>query len=636
MSKQKDEKDVSQVQLVGSVDDQGHVVSAEEDLSKNEKESSILSSILDSLNSFSSLEKSQKEKGQKESFVNLAFDLDITGQNQGEVSGVGVYRAKANLLPNEVIKKITGPGGDDLVCQIITARTNHMSLIARPRENRFDVGYDLVPKDKSRLPKDPAAMEELMKRVEKVKEFIWTCGSKIEGEHEQVSFSQYAKMSIRDGLRFGSYATSLINDDQGKMVAFRAADAGTIYRTVEYKKLGKNENIRSQALAQLKKLHQLIGKEFDESKYKGDLYPYAQVINGRPVQVFTENEMVVHNLYPVTDVEFAGYPLTPIDQAIHAITTHINITMHNKLYFQHGRAARGMLIIKARSQNQRELAMIKQQFQQTINSVKNSHRMPVFSVGPEDNITWTPIDNSGRDMEFSFLSDNNARVILGAFQMSPDELPGYGHLSRGSNSQALSESNNEFKLTAARDVGLRPLISNFQDFFNRNILPRIDEEVADLFSLAFMGLDKEDPNKESARLSQDLNLWMSINEVFDTVEKPRIPKEVGGDIILNPQFWAQVEKYLTFGEILENFFGKKGASKDPRFDFYQNPFYLQIKQLEQMEVQSRLQMMLSSMQPQQMLGSEGSPVQKSESEFVFSPEAEIELNQLKERLRGKK
>jgi hypothetical protein len=54
--------------------------------------------------------------------------------------------------------------------------------------------------------------------------------------------------------------------------------------------------------------------------------------------------------------------------------------------------------------------------------------MPIFGIGAQDEVTWQQIDTSSRDMEFQYLSDNNARVILSAFQMSPEELPGYAHL----------------------------------------------------------------------------------------------------------------------------------------------------------------------------------------------------------------
>jgi hypothetical protein len=131
---------------------------------------------------------------------------------------------------------------------------------------------------------------------------------------------------------------------------------------------------------------------------------------------------------------------------------------------------------------------IRQQFNASINNVNNAWRMPVFGVGADDEITWQPIDSGGRDMEFQYLSRHERRVILSAFQMSPEELPGWSYLSRGTNNQALSESNNEYQLEAARDVGIRPLlIKQFEDFLNQRILPLIDESLAKLCALKLVG-----------------------------------------------------------------------------------------------------------------------------------------------------
>ena len=46
------------------------------------------------------------------------------------------------------------------------------------------------------------------------------------------------------------------------------------------------------------------------------------------------------------------------------------------------------------------------------------------------------------------------REILTAFMMSPEELPGWAYLSRGTNNQSLSESNNEYLLEAHRDEAI--------------------------------------------------------------------------------------------------------------------------------------------------------------------------------------
>src|SRR5690606_11242789 len=107
---------------------------------------------------------------------------------------------------------------------------------------------------------------------------------------------------------------------------------------------------------------------------------------------------------------------------------------------------------------------MKQQFNASINNVTNSFRTPIFGVAKEDTINWVSTQPQRKDGEFQFLFDQTTRNILSSFNMSPDELPGFTHLSRGTNQQSLSESNNEYKLIAARDTGIRPLLLHFEAF----------------------------------------------------------------------------------------------------------------------------------------------------------------------------
>jgi hypothetical protein len=286
--------------------------------------------------------------------------------------------------------------------------------------------------------------------------------------------------------------------------------------------------------------------------------------------------MRVRNFYKVPDVELDGYPVTPIDTVISAITTHINITTHNKLYFQSGRASRGMLVIKSDDVNPSVVHNIKQQFNASINNVNNSWRMPVFGCGSDEEINWQAIDSGGgRDMEFQYLTDMNAREILSAFMMSPDELPGWSYLSRGTNNQALSESNNEYKLEAARDLGIRPLISTFEDFINAHLLPLIDPDLAVKAKVRLVGLDSDNPEKEAVRTTQDMQIWMAMDDVMERVEKKPIGKAFGGTIPLNPAFQAILDKYFTVGQILERFCDVKGAASDPQYAWRNNPLWLQ-------------------------------------------------------------
>jgi hypothetical protein len=167
-----------------------------------------------------------------------------------------------------------------------------------------------------------------------------------------------------------------------------------------------------------------------------------------------------------------------------------------------------------------------------------------------------------------------------------------------------SESNQEYLLTAHRDVGIRPLISNFQDFLNAHILPLLDAEVAAKCELRLLGLDAQTAEKESIRIQQDAPLHMTMNDVLTAVEKDNYPKETGADFPFNQQFQAIMDKYLTVGQILEVFFGVKGASQDPKFAYIRDAFWFQFQQLQQ---QAQQMQMAQQQQAQQQQGGGGGP-----------------------------
>jgi hypothetical protein len=544
----------------------------------------------------------------------IAFEVDpYLVQGAGSMGGGfgSAYIQKTKLTPDWVIKALTGPGGDELLNQILQARSNVIASFGRPKSDRFSVGFEFIPINKSNeFEKDAKQASAVKDLIEKAKEVMWNCGHPGLEEDQATNLSQFFKMIVRDGLRFGRcaiemiYARDPLAKGGEKLHSFRPVDSGTIYRIKP-----RAETEQSVRTAAIKLLEELKNEKIDASKYEKDEYKWLQVIENKPTQAFTDKELVVYNFYPVTNVEYSGYPLTPIDQAISAIMTHINITLHNKLYFQNGRATKGILVFNSDNMDETSAQKIRLQFNQTINGVANSHRLPVFVVGEDEKVSWQSIDASGRDMEFQYLMDMNSRIIMGAFQMSPDELPGYNHLSRGSNTQALSESNNEYKMTAARDTGLRPLIYDIQDLINSHIFPKFFGDLSETHQLILSGLDKDDPEKESTRLQQDMAVHMTYNDVLKKVEKDPLPTELGGDFPLNPQYQQVVEKYLTVGEIMENFFGKKGAAVDPRHQWYANPMWMQQQQMlvQQAQIAMQNQMMAQQMVQQAQSGGQPQP-----------------------------
>lgn len=542
-------------------------------------ENSLVKSVLNVLN------------GPGDSIERLAFEVSPYTQN----TYGGLWKRKLRLLPDEILKRIAIQ--DDLVAAVVNTRSNQIAAFGRPQPDRFSTGFKIEPEPGYTEHMNSQQKKELQDKIADVEAKLLTCGETT-GWHDQdtLSLGHFLHMSARNAVVFGRIATEFIYVDTPKgrkFHSFRPIDAGTIYRAAPYKNAA--ESVRRSAL---KMLEDIKNKKLKPERFIADEYTWVQVIDGRPVQAFTSEEVVVHNFYPTTDIELDGYPVTPLDTVITAVTTHINIGVHNKLYFQSGRAARGMIVIKSDDIDESITGFIRQQFNASINSVGNAWRMPIFGVGTDDEVGWFPIDNSSRDMEFQYLSDTNSRVILSAFQMSPEELPGYAHLSRGTNNQALSESNNEYKLEAHRDVGIRPLIAQFQNFVNACIMPLIAPELFEFCHFKFVGLDVDTAEKESTRIQQDMAIHMTTDEVLEKVEKKPIGKQWGGQFLLNPQWQAVLDKYIMVGTILEHFFGIEGASQDPRFQYVNNPLWFNWQQIMMQQQQAQQQQQQAEQQQQ--------------------------------------
>lgn len=567
---------------------------------KVKDEKSLSKSILNVLN------------GPDQEIERLAFETDPTQYN----TYAGIYKQKMRLLPDAVLKRIAIQ--DSLVSNIVRARQNHVSAFGRPRPDRFSTGYIIRPNAGVTDGMNDEEKTSLAERIQKAIALFNTCGH-TEGvkDHCQKTFSEYLSLTARDTQVVGRIASEIVHLDdlrtsEKKFHYFCHTDAGTIYPAAMDNETAK-QAIRDEAFSLIQSV---TGRKdlVRENWNKDNKYVWVQVIDGRPFEVFTTQEMKCKNFYPVGNVELDGFPVTPIDTVISAITTHLNITTHNKVYFQNGRATRGMLIIKSDDVNPTLIHNIKQHFNASINGAAQSWRMPVLGFNSDAEVDWKPIDVSGnRDMEFQYLTDLNAREILTAFLMSPDELPGWSYLSRGTNSQALSESNQEFKLSAARDVGIRPLLATLEDFINAELFPLIDPELCKICRFVFAGLDADSPEKEIVNIQQNSQVWMTYNDILEKVERKLIPKEFGGELPLNPSFGKMLDAYFTVGEILEFWCGKKDASKDPMLQYRRDPMWFQNVQVlmskEQMQQQAQQQQMQSQQaQPEQ---GEAQPVQDS-------------------------
>src|ERR1035437_52697 len=497
---------------------------------------------------------------------------------------LGLYKTKRRALPDEVLKQIRIT--DHLVAAILRCRGNMMSLFGDLRPDRFGFGLEIEIKPEFYKVLTPEQFDKVKERMKRFEKILLQCGHTDQLENqEKLTLGEYMDISARNGLTFGRFATEVIYDrsvppdEDGNYPfhRFRPIDVATIVRAVRKGEYVGN-NLRATAI---RALESITGEKIniDINMLQADRYAWLQVIDGTPRQAFTHDEMLVFTQFPSTDVEHNGYPISPLDTVVSSVTTHISIDAYKKLYFQNGRATKGMLVIQSDEVDQQTLDNMKLQFNAGINSVSNSFRTPIFGIGTEDNVSWLPMVGEGLGDEFQFMYDQIARNILSAFGVSPDELPGYGHLSKGTNSQTLSESNNEFKLTASRDSGLRPLILKFQNFFNQRLFPIIDPLLAKICIIKLAGLDAQSKEQESTRLQQDQVVHMTYDEVLHEVDKDPIGSVLGGNFPFNERWQLLADKYKNVSDLLGPFFGDPSAVVDPLLKYKRDPFFLQWLQL---------------------------------------------------------
>lgn len=497
---------------------------------------------------------------------------------------LGLFKARTRLLPPELIKTIRIT--DHLVAAILRTRGNIMKLYGHLKKDRFDVGIEIEIKPEFLKILTPEQYEKIVQRMKRLEKILLNCGHTEGLEHQdQMTLSDFLNIQTINGLSFGSFGSEIIYDRSGEADAngnfpfhrFRPVDIATIFRAVRRgEEVG--DSLRDIAI---KALEAIENQTFNINitKLREDSYAWLQVIEGQPRQAFTHNEMLVYNLFPSTDIEHNGYPVSPLDTCINCITTHISIESFWKTYFANGKSAKGMLVIKSDEIDQQMLDAIRLQFQASINSVTNAFRTPIFGISSSDDVEWTTTQDKLENGEFSYTYDQVARNILSAFGVSPDEIPGYGHLSKGTNSQTLSESSNEFKMTAARDSGLRPLILGWQTFFNQRLVPIIDPELAQLVEVRMTGLDAASKDQESARLQQDSALFHTYDSLLSDVDLDPVGEAFGGNVPFNERYRQVLDFYTNVGEVRSKFFGDPSALFDPLLKFKRDPFWLQNFQL---------------------------------------------------------
>lgn len=475
-------------------------------------------------------------------------------------SNAGLFKPKVSYLSNGLLKQISRR--NTVVALCIDLRSSQIASACKKQTSRFDLGFKILPKDKSTKVDD--------EEVRRIEEFLLNCGYTGEerASEDKMTLDQWGYMVTRDLMVYGHCAIEKVRRRDGDLYSFLPLPAETIYYA--------NRKIDPKTIEGMKNIWKRI---LDENKVTiddvtSDDVEFIQVIEGKCVEAFDRNELIFSRINIESDIDLNGYAVGPLERAISAITSHLQIENHQRQFFTHGFASKGLLVIQG-DVTTTTLKALQQMWNNQITGPVNSWRTPILAG--IQGVQWTPLSPNSRDMEYAAWQDYVLRLIFSAFAIDPEEV-GFGYLSRGTEQRSLSESSNEWKLTASRDRGLRPILGRIEAIINEEILPAFSKKFSEKYHFAFVGVDSETQSEELARLQTETALLTTLDEARQVTE--RDPLLYGGGLILNQLYIQTAQMNMPKGLFMEKFMGIQGASERPDLQYIPDPMWFQWQQMQ--------------------------------------------------------
>ena len=507
----------------------------------------------------------------------------ITDPFFAQQSSQTLYRNKVTRLSNRTLKDVSLR--DWLVSAIIQNRTDTLIRFSRPQLKKFDMGFRIVKRDEHEDYTEADKQE-----INNLQAFIYNCG-RLEDTpaDDKMLFGEFIKLIVRDALTFGHIGVEKIKTRKGSLHRFRPVPAENLY--IINRNMSKEQVINN--MEAVKNLTKPVSNNDplnsqQVSEHPIDYYKYIQVaFDQRPLAVFGDEDLVFKLFSPQNFADSNGYAYSPLEMAILNITNHMNTETYNSNFFTHGQAAKGVLHLKG-TVTQSQLTAFRRQFYNLINGAQNAWRTPI--VAGLDDVQWVPMAGGSKEMEYLNYNMHLMRAICTQFQIDPLEL-GLDLLVTGG--KALNQQGGESKIEFSRERGLYPILMFLEDLINRDIMPVIDPAFSAKYRFQFEGYTDETPQTEVALLQAEMTVNKTMNDLLIAARKPKI-KHAVGDIPMNQAFWAVVEKNMTKGEIREEFFKDKGASKKKELQYIPgDPMFLQwqtfLLQMKQQEEQAKAQ-----------------------------------------------
>lgn len=401
---------------------------------------------------------------------------------------LGGYREKSDKLSYEYLKYIainTAP-----IAAIINTRVNQIGAFTKPaRFSDTGLGFKIRLKDKNIVPTKVESDE-----MEQLEDFISKCGKFTDRKRD--NFDTFLRKVMRDSLIYDQLNFEMVQDSNGKIVAFYPVDASTI--------------------------RVATGEKVEDA--------YVQVLNGEVVAGFTEDEMAMAIRNPRTDIYTAPYGLSEIELIVKQLSSYIEAEDYNMRFFQQGGMTKGILNIKqdpAGVAGQGSLESFKRQWRTQVTGQTGAWKIPVFQLPGE--VEFINISQSGGEMVFEKWVNYLINISCAVYGIDPAEINFPNNGGVGGNGGGIFEGNNEAKYKNSRNKGLYPTLQFIENTINTHIISKF----SDKYVFVFDGMNDLSYEARTRLDKEKTNTYLTVNELRQ--EKGLEPIK-GGDVILNPYY----------------------------------------------------------------------------------------------------
>jgi len=400
-----------------------------------------------------------------------------------------------------------------VISAFITTRLNQITAFGHKQMRRVLPGYKIVLAD----PEEPAKpwQKLLIKRIES---WLSTCGDwdqvNTKGAETYIrglTFSKFLKLITRDSLVYDQAAFEILRDRHGRPVAFLPIAGDTI-------RINENNDGFVQVIEEIPR----VSYELDEIGW------------------------CIRN--PRTDLKSLGYGYPELELMIDILTSYLFGFEYNTRMFTNGMLASAILHISGPIP-ERKLNEFRNELAMVMTGVDNAHRIAILADPSEKSaVKLERLDDRERDMQYREWMNFLIKLMGAIFQIDPAEI-GFNYGTEGTRAPVF-QSNVESRVEVGKDKGLRPLLSDIEEWINTYLIrPRWPE-----FRFIFSGLSDEADDKRIDRLIKELRNFSTINEVRAELDKKPIPGPVG-NLILNPSVLQAAQLVMMRGEDPMEFLG---------------------------------------------------------------------------------